>query len=160
MLVVGVLVAATVFAGLMAGLFAAFGYAVMPGLREVGDHAFVAVMQRINVAIVNWLFLVLYLGGLVLSALSVGLLWFGPGGAGLSWAIAGFLLYVVMFVVTVVVNVPLNDELAAAGDVEQIVDPAALRRRFEGPWVRWNLVRAFASTAAFGCLVLSLAALG
>ncbi|MCI2422293.1 DUF1772 domain-containing protein [Saccharopolyspora sp. K220] len=141
----------------MGGLFAGFSYAVMPGLRGVGDQAFVAVMQRINVAIVNWFFLLLYLGGLALSALAVGLLWFGSGGAALFWAIGGFVLYVVVFVVTAVVNVPLNDELAAAEDVEQIVDTSAVRRRFEDPWVRWNLVRAFASTGAFGCLVLALA---
>jgi uncharacterized membrane protein len=112
-------------------------------------------MQRINVAIVNWLFLALYLGGLVLSGLAAGLLLFGGGpsggdGVGLGWAVGGFVLYAVMFVVTAAVNVPLNNELAAAGDASEIGDPAAVRARFEGRWVRWNLVRAFASTASSG----------
>jgi uncharacterized membrane protein len=47
------LVAGTVTTGLMAGLFAAFSYAVMPGLARTDDATFVRSMQRINVAILN-----------------------------------------------------------------------------------------------------------
>ncbi|WP_237710862.1 DUF1772 domain-containing protein [Saccharopolyspora spinosa] len=151
LVVVAVLVAGVVAAGLMAGLFAGFAYAVMPGLRGVADRAFVDVMQRINVAIVNWLFLALFLGGLLVSGLGAALLWFG-GGAGSGWSAAGFLLYLAMFVVTAAVNVPLNNELAAG----EGADPAALRARFEVRWVRWNLVRAFAATGSFGCLLAAL----
>src|SRR5688500_18647381 len=49
----GSLVAAVVMTGLMAGLFASFAYAVMPGLAKVNDRAFIDSMQRMNVAIVN-----------------------------------------------------------------------------------------------------------
>ena len=34
---------------------------------------------------------------------------------------------------------------------------AAARAAFESTWVRWNVVRAVCSTAAFGCLVGALA---
>jgi uncharacterized membrane protein len=51
------------------------------------------------------------------------------------------------FLVTVVFNVPLNDDLARDGD------PGALRDEFEDPWVAWNVVRALLLTVALGLLV-------
>ena len=51
------------------------------------------------------------------------------------------------FLVTVVLNVPLNDGLARGGD------PAALREEFEDPWVAWNVVRAVLLTVTLGFLV-------
>jgi uncharacterized membrane protein len=53
-------------------------------------------------------------------------------------------------------NVPLNNELAAAGDPDHIADLAAVRERFEASWVRWNIARAVTSSAAFGCLIRAL----
>lgn len=71
----------------------------------------------------------------------------------LPWAVAALVLYLATFVVTIGVHVPLNDGLKAAGDPDRIADLAAVRERFdEARWVRWNLARAVASTAAFGCL--------
>jgi uncharacterized membrane protein len=64
------LVAATVTAGLMAGLFAAFSYAVMPGLGRASDLAFVDGMQRINVAILNGWFGICFGGALLFSVLA------------------------------------------------------------------------------------------
>ena len=52
------LVAATVTTGLMAGLFAAFAYAIMPALDRAGDRTFIETMQRINIAILNDWFMV------------------------------------------------------------------------------------------------------
>lgn len=41
-----------------------------------------------------------------------------------------------------------------------LVDQPAVRERFEATWVRWNLVRAVVSTAAFGCPAWALALYG
>lgn len=150
------LVAATLTVGLMAGLFSAYAYSVMPGLRRVDDRAFVEVMQRINVAIINGWFLVAFLGGLAFSVLAAALHLAGAARTALPWIVAGVLFYVVALVVTGRVNVPLNNELAAAGPADRAGDLAGVRRRFEDRWVRWNVVRAAMSTAAFGCLVWAL----
>jgi len=73
------------------------------------------------------------------------------------WILAAAVLYLVVFVITVRVNVPLNDAIKAAGDPEQI-DAAAVRERFsEATWVRWNVVRTGLTTAALGCLAIALA---
>ena len=58
-----------------------------------------------------------------------------------------------MFVITMAINVPMNDKLVAAGDPSRISDLAAARNHFEGPWVAWNAVRTVANTAALGCLL-------
>ncbi|MGC4894698.1 DUF1772 domain-containing protein [Micromonospora sp. DT31] len=150
------LIGATVGAGLMAGLFAAFAYAVMPALRGADDRTFVDAMQRINVTIVNGWFLPAFLGTPVLAVLSAVLAWRGAGRPALPWIIAGLALYLAMFVVTVAVNVPLNDALAAAGTS----DPDVARQRFEATWVTWNVVRALAGTAAFGALCWALVLAG
>ncbi|HST67944.1 MAG TPA: anthrone oxygenase family protein [Mycobacteriales bacterium] len=148
----GALVAATVTAGLMAGLFAAFAYAVMPGLGRAGDATFVEGMQKINVAILNGWFGVCFGGALVFSVLAAVL----HRGAARPWIVAGAVLYLLVLVVTMAVNVPLNDKLEAAGRT----DPHAAREAFETVWVRWNVVRAVLCTAAFGCLSWALVLAG
>lgn len=150
------LVAAVVTVGLMAGLFAAFSYAVMPGLRRVDDRAFVAAMQQINVAIVNPWFLTCFLGGLGFTALA-GVLHLDAGSRPvLPWIAAGFVLYAAALAITGRVNVPLNNALAAAGEPDRIADPGAVRRQFEARWVRFNVARTVTSTVAFGCLAWAL----
>ena len=148
-----VLVAAVITNGLMAGLFAAYSYAVMPGLGRAGDRTFVEAMQQTNAAILNGWFGICFGGAVVFAAMAVVL---HRGRPGLGWILAGLVLYVAVLVVTFAVNVPLNDALAAAGNA----DPAGVRARFEGTWVRWNVVRAVLSTGAFGCLTWALATAG
>jgi uncharacterized membrane protein len=143
------LVAAAITNGLMAGLFAAFSYAVMPGLARTGDRTFVEAMQQMNAAILNGWFGVCFGGAAVFAALAVVL---HLGRPGLGWIVAGLVLYVAVLVVTFAVNVPLNDALAAAGNA----DPGEVRARFEAAWVQWNVARAVLSTGAFGCLAWAL----
>ncbi|MEV6837753.1 anthrone oxygenase family protein [Streptomyces sp. NPDC051133] len=150
------LLAATVTTGLMAGLFAAFGYAVMPGLHRGADRTFVEAMQNINRAILNPLFLCCFMGALGLIALATWWAWRGQGRQALPWLLAALVLYTLMFVITAGVNVPLNDRLAAAGGPGHLADPASARQAFEATWVRWNTIRAVACVAAFGALTVAL----
>lgn len=149
----GVLIAATLSAGLMAGLFAAFAYAVMPGLAKSSDHTLIEAMRSINKAILNPLFMLPFMGAIPLLGLAVVLAWRGHGRAALPWLIAALVLYLVAFMVTSGVNVPLNDQLERAGDSGSAGQQAALRADFESKWVLWNVVRALLHTAAFACLV-------
>ncbi|MEQ0563541.1 anthrone oxygenase family protein [Amycolatopsis sp. NEAU-NG30] len=136
-----VLVAALVAAGLVAGLFYAYACSVMPGLARGDDRTFVEGMRGINVAIVNPVFLLTFLGAPLLAGVAV---FASPR----PWVIAGFGFLAAMVVITAVVHIPLNNALENGGD-----DYAALRAAFETVWVRWNIVRALVSTAGFGCLV-------
>ena len=144
------LVAAVITNGLMAGLFAAYSYAVMPGLGRASDRTFVEAMQQTNAAILNGWFGICF-GGALVFAVAAAVLHLGRPG--LLWIVAGLVLYATVLVITFGVNVPLNDRLAAAGDPATLADPAAVRAAFEQTWVRWNVVRAVCSTAAFGALL-------
>jgi uncharacterized membrane protein len=140
------LVAATIVAGLAAGLFYAYSCSVMPGLAHADDRTFVKGMRGINIAIVNGWFMLSFLGAPLLAGVA-GVL--SPrSGRTLWWIVAGFALLVATIVITRVVHIPMNDALDAGGD-----DYAAVRARFEASWVRWNIVRTVVSTAGFGCLV-------
>ncbi|WP_457030512.1 anthrone oxygenase family protein [Kitasatospora sp. P5_F3] len=151
-----VLLGATLTMGLSAGLFFAYSCSVMPGLAKADDRTFVETMQRINVAILNGWFMVVFVGAIVLTLLAVVLQFRGGDRGLLPWLIAAAVLYLVVLVVTGAVNVPLNDQLAAAGSLDGIPDLAAVRETFETTWVRWNTVRTVSATAGFGCLVAAL----
>jgi uncharacterized membrane protein len=140
-----VLVAALVAAGLIAGLFYAYACSVMPGIGRGDDRTFVEAMRGINVAIINPVFMLTFLGAPLLAGVAVFL---NLGSRSLPWVIAGFVFLLAMIVITGLVNIPLNNALDSGGD-----DYAAVRAEFETIWVRWNVLRAVVSTAGFGCLV-------
>jgi uncharacterized membrane protein len=110
-------------------------------------------MRSINAAILNGWFFVGFVGALAFTVLAAVLQF---GRSALPWLVAALVLYGVVLAVTMAVNVPLNDQLVAAADQDRPADLAAVRERFEATWVRWNLVRAVASTAALGCLAWAL----
>ena len=140
-----VLVAALVAAGLIAGLFYAYACSVLPGLARGDDKTFVEGMRGINVAIINPVFMLTFLGAPLLAGVAVFLHFGSPS---LPWVIAGFVLLAGMVLLTGAVHIPLNNALDRGGD-----DYAAVRAAFETTWVRWNILRALVSTAGFGCLV-------
>jgi len=152
------LLAATVTTGLMAGVFGLYAHTIMRGLGKTDDRTFVGAFQAIDRAIINPLFMLTFFGALVLSGVAAVLyVRDGHDSSILGWVAAAGVLYLAVVVITVAVNVPLNDEIKAAGDPDRIVDLAAERDNFhEARWVAWNIVRAVASTVAFGCLAWAL----
>lgn len=142
------LLAAVVASGLQAGTYYTWASGVMPGLATVEDRAFVSAMQQVNVAIVNPVFLTSFVGAPLLAALGA----VSADGSARAWAVAGLVLAVATVAVTAAGNVPLNDALAAVDQRADGATLAAAREAFEGPWVRWNVVRALTSTGALACL--------
>ncbi|MXP24001.1 DUF1772 domain-containing protein [Gordonia sp. HNM0687] len=146
------LVLTVVTSGLSAGLLATFAYAVMPGMRRASPLSSVAVMQRINVAIINPLFAVIFFGPLLFGGLGIVFWWDEPLR---WWLVAGVGLTVAAVAITMVVNVPLNNRLAAAGTVAD-GDAPVVWTQFARPWVRWNIIRAVVATAGFVVIVVGL----
>jgi uncharacterized membrane protein len=153
------LLGATITMGLVAGVFALYAHTIMPGLRHTDDRTFVAAFQSLDRAIINpWFMTTAFVGALLFTLAAVLL---NLGRAALPWIAVALALYVVAFVVTIAVNVPLNDALKAAGNPDHIRDLHSVRERFhETRWAAWNLVRAVTSTAAFGCLAWALVLYG
>ncbi|MCM3315040.1 DUF1772 domain-containing protein, partial [Psychrobacillus sp. MER TA 17] len=99
------------------------------------------------------LFLVTTLMALALVVIAL----FDRDSPGAMAALAGGVLYVFgMFAVTLAVNVPLNDALAAADPAT--AQGAALWTRYLHDWTRWNHVRTVASAVACACFIAALAA--
>ena len=155
------LIIATLTVGLFAGVFAIYANAIMPGLGRTDDRTFVGAFQSIDTAIINPLFLMTFLGALVFTGLAAALHLGEDFRTLLPWIVVALVLYLAVVVITLRVNVPLNDGIKAAGAPDRIADLARVREQFnEASWVRWNLIRALATTAAFGCLAWALVLLG
>ena len=143
-----VLVAAAVATGLQAGTYYTWASGVMPGLARVDDRTFVHAMQQMNIAIVNPVFMATFLGAPILAAAAVAT----TSSLARPWVIGGLAFAVATVVITAAGNMPLNNAIDAAGDVDRIADLAAVRADFESSWVRWNIVRAVTSTASLAAL--------
>ena len=154
---VAALLGATMTIGVGAGVFQLYNFAVMPGLGRTDDRTFVGAFQQIDTAIIGpWLFL-FFFGALGFTALAAALHVGADERSALPWIGGAFVLHLAVVVTTMRINVPLNDEIKAAGDPGRIADLAAVRDRFhEARWVGWNVFRAVASTVAFGCLAWAL----
>jgi uncharacterized membrane protein len=151
-----VLIAATMAMGLMAEVFGMYGNAIMPGLRRTDDRTFVAAFQLIGRSSIprSWRHS---------SERWRSLLWprcfISPpmDAQCCPGSLQHLFLDLFVFVITIGVNVPRNNEIKAAGNVERITDPHVVRERFdEAKWARWNHLRTFASTVAFGLLAWAL----
>lgn len=141
---------AAVGSAVVGGLLFAFSTSVMPALSRQPNSSAAATMQSVNTVIQNPLFLALFVGT---SLSCVGVLVLSPivGGPGTVVAVIAASMFVVgTFVVTMVVNVPLNDRLAA-------LDPEAAQlfwQEYLTRWTRWNHIRAAAAVVA-SCLMIT-----
>ena len=155
------LMGATLTMGLVAGAFALYAHTIMPGLRKTGDRTFVAAFGQMDRAIINPWFMITAFGGAFVLTLVAGLA--NRGTPALPPIAAAFGLYLVAVIVTIKVNVPLNDAIKAAGDPAHIdvAQVAQVRAQFnEARWAAWNLVRVATSVPAFGLLAWALVRCG
>ena len=146
---IAALVTATLATGLIAGVFYAYAISVMPALARTEDRTIIDVMQKINVVIVNPWFMIGFAGTVVFGIAATVLHLGAEHRTTLIWVGIALALNVIAFAITVACNVPLNDQLAAAGDPASAAEAAAIRADFESAWVRWNIVRAVVHTLAF-----------
>ena len=145
---------AAIGSGVMAGLFFVFSNFAMTALGRLPAEQGIAAMQSINVAILNPYFFVAFFGTAILS-LVLAAVYFLQGGTGGLWLLAGAAFYLIgIVIVTMVFNVPLNNELAAAAPGS--AEGAAVWSRYLDEWVLWNHVRTLTGIAALVCFVMAL----
>ena len=140
-------IATAIGAGLTAGIFLAFSCFIMAALGRIEPRSGIAAMQAINVAVINPLFMLVFMGtGVVAIGLAAGALAGWSGGQGMLLLAASGLYVVGCVGVTMALNVPLNNALAAvAADSDA---GAELWARYLRDWTFWNHVRTLASLAA------------
>lgn len=150
--------AAAVSGAVVAGVFFAFSTFVMAGLDRAQPVEAIAAMRGINAeAQANGPFLTLFMGATVLALAAGVAALVKRSEPGTGYVLAGAALGLVAFVVTVAVNVPLNDRLAAV-DPSGLSAADALRewRAYLGPWTAWNHVRTVAPLLSAVLILLGL----
>jgi uncharacterized membrane protein len=139
--------------GLIAGLFLAFSISVMKALARLPSAEGIAAMQSINIAIINPLFLSVFLGtavGCALVIIASLLRWHYPGSV---YLLVGGALYLLgSLLVTVVFNVPKNEALASVAPADP--DGARLWADYLSAWTAWNHVRTVAALVAAASLTI------
>lgn len=152
-----ILALATITTALVAGLFYAFAVSINIAFTALPDPAYITATQAINVAIVNPAFLVSFLGAPVLLVLAAWLHARPAFTRRSGYILAAAVIFVIgSFGVTVLANIPLNDQLAAFS--AEGASPAELHRvreAFAIPWNNWHLVRTLAGIAALVLMVMA-----
>lgn len=150
----------TILLGLMAGLFFAFDVSVMPGLAKADDRTYVTAMQNFNAAIDgNPLFGMAFMIALLLPVVSA-ILEYRKGRRNVAvWVAVGAVLYFVVLMITFSVNIPLNNELADAGNAAKMTD-FSIVDKFKTTWVTTNILRTLLSTVALTALSRALVLYG
>jgi len=145
---------AAIGSGLMAGLYFAFSNSVMSGLARLPVPQGIAGMNHINVVIQNPAFFALFMGT-ALIACALAVLVFFAGVPKPAWVLIGAALYLLgNIAVTIAINVPMNDALAAAAPGS--AEATQLWSVYLDRWVFWNTVRFFACTASLAAFIIAL----
>ena len=154
-LIFGLKIIAALGCGLIAGTFFAFSSFVMKALGQLPAPNGMAAMQSINVVVINPVFLGVFIGTGVLCLVAIIASLLRWQGAGSAWIVAGGILYIGgCFLITMLLNVPLNDALAKAGPGSP--EGAELWAKYLDTWTMWNTVRTIASLAASAAFVISM----
>lgn len=94
------------------GIFYAFSSFVMAALARIPANAGISAMQSINITVINGTFFAVFFGTalLCLAIIALGLMGFGSLS---KWTMIGAGIYLIGTIgVTMILNVPLNDQLA------------------------------------------------
>ena len=144
---------ATLTTGLISGFFYAYACSVTLGLALLPDAQYVDAMQAINATVRNGVFAFSFFGAVLSLLLALVIYAPRPRSRRFLFVAAAAVLYIGgCFMVTFLVNVPMNEELARVGEAT----PATLARvrgEYEEPWNFWNGVRTIFSSLAFLALI-------
>ncbi|MDC6388978.1 DUF1772 domain-containing protein [Maribacter sp. PR1] len=151
-----VLVLGILFTGLTAGLCFTWSNAVTPGIGRLDNLTFLKSFQSMNRAIINWKFMIVFFGPVLLLFLNTYL--FKENNTSFwLFLIAALLFFAGIGLVTILGNVPLNEVLDKS-HLEELskIELQELRNKFEQPWNRWHTIRTISSISAFVLLIMGI----
>lgn len=141
--------------GLVAGIFFAFSTFIMKALGRLTPPEGIRAMQSINLVVINPWFLGAFFGTAVICLVLAVSAVFELSDPGVVHVLAGSALYLFgTILVTMVVNVPLNNALAAVQP--DSAEGTALWTRYLSIWTTWNHVRTICPLLASLFFVLAL----
>ncbi len=152
-----VAILSTLLVSLVAGFLFAFAVVVMPGIRSLHDGPYLRAFQVMDSVIQDnrAAFMVVWVGSVVAVLACVALATGRLAGADLYLLILTGGLYLVgVQLPTVVINIPLNNQIQQL-DVNSMTeeDRRAAREAFERRWNRSNVVRTYLSILTAALLI-------
>jgi uncharacterized membrane protein len=135
------------------GVFFTYSNSVVPGLDQVDAEQAVAAMRRINIVIVNPIFLLSFIGPVITGAVT-GFLLLGldEGTAALLFFSAAVVYLVGGIILTGAVNIPLNNALENSSST----DWPQRWADFSPRWKKFNHVRAILSMVSLALVGIGL----
>lgn len=148
------LAGAVLSTGLVSGFFYAYACSVTRGLALLPDERYIAAMQAINATVRNATFALSFFGAVFFLVLALVVHAGRFRSLRFGLILLACLLYIGGgFLLTLGVNVPMNEELATVSLNASPETLARAREAYEGPWNFWNAVRTVFSTLALLALV-------
>lgn len=140
---------------LVSGVFLTFSELVMQSMNGAKREAGIEVMQIVNRKVWKTVFIVLFLGTTALSPILASLAYAQLNGAPLALILLGSGIHFVgAFVVTMLFNVPMNNQLEAreftGSDAAKYWSDTYMPR-----WTFWNYIRAISSGVAATCYLIA-----
>lgn len=142
---------------LIAGLFFTWSNSIMPGLKQLSTKSFLEAMQSLNRVILNPSFLITFLIPVALLPLNCYLQFKEAVGMKFYFLLLACIFYVFgVFLVTMIVNVPINESLDKL-DILRASDKDLLHQRiqFENRWIPFNTTRAICAFLSLLCFVVA-----
>lgn len=140
---------------LVGGVFFIFSVTIMRAFAGITAPAGISAMQEINVVIVGSMFLPLFIGAAITSAVLAVYGFLELPVTQAYWLIAGAIFYIAgSFILTIACNVPLNNALAAvdASSAEAI----PVWTKYLSEWAMWNHLRTVASVLSSACMIMAI----
>lgn len=148
-----IIIASISGAGIVTGLLFAFSNFVMRALADLPSDKGMFAMQRINVTIINPIFLVLFLGTPILCSVIAVNSVLEINEPGSLFLFVGALTYLIgPFGITVLFNVPLNNLLARA----DVSEADKIWPMYQKKWQRWNHIRTYIGVASVVFMAMGL----
>ncbi|MEX3016968.1 DUF1772 domain-containing protein [Gymnodinialimonas hymeniacidonis] len=147
--------------GAIFGFFYAWVCSTMWGLDAIDPRVAIEAMQGMNASVRNAVFAPAFFGT-PFALFVTGALAYGAGNrrAGRIFAVAGVLYLVGGLVLTMMVNVPMNEALAEVVVPTDVEAARAIWTEYSPRWQTFNIVRTCASGGALVLTGLGLVALG
>lgn len=131
------------------GFFYAWVCSTMWGLDAADPRIAITAMQTMNASVRNTVFAPAFFGTPLVLAATAALLWMkGYKPSARLFALSGAVYLCFGLILTMVVNVPMNEALALVAVPEGFDTASAIWQDYSKPWQFWNQMRTVASGVA------------
>ncbi|QFT58604.1 hypothetical protein FIU94_07155 [Sulfitobacter sp. THAF37] len=139
--------------GALFGFFYAWVCSTMWGLDQADPRVAISAMQAMNASVRNAVFAPAFFGTPVALAITTLCLFSSAQRTAAYWTLATTLLVVFPGVLlTMAVNVPMNEALGALSVPEDIEDARRIWQEYSADWQFWNQARTVATGLGLLCL--------